>query len=86
VNVVNMNNVVDEDYAVNESNVNVDHIVNKSNVHVNYVDVNNAEVNNVNVNSVNMYKNNEPVCARAVKDIFCELEAGRGPTQEVLAW
>jgi hypothetical protein len=49
-------------------NMNVDHMVDKSNVYVNYVDINNADVN-----SVNMNKNTEPVCARAVKDICCEL-------------
>jgi hypothetical protein len=70
---VNVVNGVDEDYAVNKSNVNVDHVVDKSNVYVKYVDVNNADVNNVNVNSVNMNKNTKPVCARAVKDISCEL-------------
>jgi hypothetical protein len=37
----------DEDYAVNESNVNVDHVVNKGDVHVIAEDVNNADVNNV---------------------------------------
>ena len=29
VNVVNVDNVVDEDYTVNESNVNMDHMVSK---------------------------------------------------------
>jgi hypothetical protein len=42
-----MDSVEDEDYAVNESNVNVAHVVNKDNVHVNNEDVNNADVNNV---------------------------------------
>jgi hypothetical protein len=47
VNVVNLDNVEDEDYGVNESNMNVDHMVNESNMHVNDEDVNNADVNNV---------------------------------------
>jgi hypothetical protein len=47
VNMVNVDNMVDEDYAANESNLNMDHVVNKSNLHMNNEDVNNADVNNV---------------------------------------
>jgi hypothetical protein len=53
--------------------VNVDQLVNTSIVHVKDEDVNNADVNNLKVNSMNMNKNTEPVCARAVKEFFCEL-------------